>query len=99
VPAKWVRTATGIELELYVANPTSGFRFFEHYDRYARTNEGLELVMLARLEIDKRRRRSENVKWGVTTLVALAALATSVVSCIDKQIAWRPDAEMGRPPH
>ena len=87
---KWLARLARDEIEVFIANPQAaveaGLRWVLPM---LRTAEERELLALAKHELrsrevaDRRReRRREEVRWAITTLFAVASLATSAAAAL-----------------
>ena len=82
---RWLAGLARDQIEVFIANPPIALETVLTWVRpMLRTAEERELVALAMHELRsrevadrKRKRRREEVRWAITTLVAIASLATS----------------------
>jgi hypothetical protein len=82
---RWLAGLARDEVEVFIANPLTAIEAGLQWVRpMLRTAEERELLALAMHELHrreaadrKRERRREEVRWAITTLVAVASLATS----------------------
>jgi hypothetical protein len=83
---RWLAALPRERIEAFVADPTTALDDGLEWVRpMLRTNEERVLRALAMLELrerdashSRRERRREEARWAITTLVALASLATSL---------------------
>ena len=84
---RWLAGLARDEVEVFIANPLSAVEAGLEWVRpMLRTAEERELVAMAMHELRrrdaadrKRERHREEIRWAITTLVAVASLATSAV--------------------
>ena len=97
---RWLAGLARDEVEVFIANPLTAVEAgLEWVRRMVRTAEEWEMLALAMHELRSREtadrrseRRREEVRWAITTLVAVASLATSPVGASGQTdgVACRP---------